>query len=146
MGKREKGSSRSIRPVSKRPPEWCKYTPEEVEAIVAKLAKEGHAPSAIGVILRDQHGIPLVKPIVGQTITHILRDVELAPSIPEDLETLLKKAARLHVHIGKNRRDQHNKRALQIIEARIYKLSRYYKREGSLPPDWKYKANIASPI
>ena len=117
-----------------------------MEAIVAKLAKEGHAPSAIGAILRDQHGIPLVKPIVGRTITHILRDVELAPSIPEDLETLLKKAARLHVHIGKNKRDQHNKRSLQIIEARIYKLSRYYKHEGSLPSDWKYKANIASPI
>lgn len=146
MGKREKGSSRSIRPVSKRPPGWCKYTPEEVEAMVVKLAKEGHAPSAIGVILRDQHGIPLVKPIVGRTVTHILKDVELAPSIPEDLDTLLRKAARLHVHIGKNKRDQHNKRSLQIIEARIYKLSRYYKREGSLPSDWKYKANIASPI
>ena len=146
MGKREKGRSRSVRPVSKRPPGWCKYTPEEVEAIVVKLAKEVHTPSAIGVILRDQHGIPLVKPIVGRTITQILRDAGLAPSIPEDLGILLKKAARLHVHIGKNKKDLHNNRALQIIEARIYKIARYYKREGSLPLDWKYKANIASPI
>ncbi|UCG45618.1 MAG: 30S ribosomal protein S15 [Candidatus Bathyarchaeota archaeon] len=146
MGKKEKGSSSSIRPVSKRPPGWCKYTPEEVEALVVKLGKEGHAPSAVGVILRDQHGIPLVKPIVGRTVTRILKDVSLAPSIPEDLDTLLKKAARLHAHMGKNKRDSHNKRALQIIEARIYKLARYYRREGLLPPDWKYKANIASPI
>jgi len=24
------------------------------------------------------------------------------------------------------------------VEAKIYKLSRYYKREGVLPSDWKY--------
>ncbi|MCW3994232.1 MAG: 30S ribosomal protein S15, partial [Candidatus Bathyarchaeota archaeon] len=101
MGKTEKGRSHSIRPVSKRPPRWCKYTPEEVEAMVVKLAKEGHLPSKIGIILRDQHGIPLVKPIVGRTVTQILRDAGLAPSIPEDFGELLKKAARLHVHLEK---------------------------------------------
>ena len=146
MGKREKGSSHSIRPVSKRPPSWCKYTPEEVEAMVVKLAKEGHPPSKIGVMLRDLHGIPLVKPIVGRSITHILKDVGLAPSVPEDFNTLLEKAARLHVHLEKNKKDLHNKRAVQLVEARIYKLARYYKREGLLPPDWKYKAKIASPL
>ncbi len=135
--------SHSTRPVSKRPPVWCRYKPEEVEALVIKLAKEGHAPSKIGTILRDQHGIPMTKPITGKTVTQILKDAGLAPSLPEDLETLLKKAARLHVHIEKNKKDLHNKRALQIIEAKIHKLSRYYKREGALPPDWKYKAKAA---
>jgi len=115
-----------------------------VEALVIKLAKEGHAPSKIGTILRDQHGIPLTKPITGRTVTQILKDAKLAPSIPEDLETLLKKAASLHVHLEKNKEDLHNKRALQIIEAKIHKLSRYYKGQGMLPPDWKYKAKAAS--
>jgi len=138
--------SHSTRPVSKRPPGWCKYKPEEVEALVIKLAKEGHASSKIGTILRDQHGIPLTKPITGKTVTQILKDTGLAPSLPEDLETLLKKAARLHVHLERNKKDLHNKRALQIIEARIHKLSKYYKREGALPPDWKYKAKTASLI
>jgi small subunit ribosomal protein S15 len=114
--------------------------------MVVKLAKEGHPPSKIGIILRDQHGIPLVKPIVGRTVTHILGDAGLAPSIPEDLGDLLRKAARLHVHFEKNRKDLHNKRALQIIESRIYKIARYYRREGLLPADWKYKAKMAAAV
>jgi len=44
----------------------------------------------------------------------------------------------------KNKKDLHNKRNMQIIEARIHKLSRYYKREGVLPKTWKYEAKIAS--
>ena len=146
MPKRERGSSHSTRPVSKRPPTWCKYKPEEVEAIVVKLAKEGYNPSKIGTILRDQHGIPLTRPIAGRTIYQILKDAGLAPSLPEDLETLLKKAARLHVHLEKNKKDLHNKRALQLIEAKIHKLSRYYKRRGILLPDWKYDVKAASLI
>ncbi len=143
MPKTEKGTSHSIRPVSKRPPAWCRYTTEEVEALVIKFAKEGHNPSKIGTILRDQYGIPLVKPIMGKTITQILKDAELVPSLPEDLESLLKKAGRLYVHLEKNKKDLPNKRALQLIESKIYKLSRYYKRENILPPDWKYEARTA---
>lgn len=143
MPKKEKGASHSTRPVSKRPPIWCKYQPEEVEALVIKLAKEGHSPSKTGIILRDQHGIPLTKPITGKNISQILREAGLMLSPPEDLETLLEKAARLHAHLEKNRKDLHNKRALQIIEAKIYKLSRYYKRKGLLPPDWKYQVKAS---
>jgi len=146
LPKREKGTSHSTRPVSKRSPTWCKYKPEEVEATVVKLAKEGYDPSKIGTVLRDQHGIPLTKPIVGRTISQILKDEGLAPSLPEDLETLLKKAARLNVHLEKNKKDVHNKRALQLIEAKIHKLSRYYKRRGILSPDWKYDVKAASLI
>ncbi len=144
MTKKRRGKSHSIRPVSKRPPVWCKYRPEEVEALVIKLTKEGHPPSKIGIILRDQHGIPLTKPITGKSITKILKDAELAPSIPEDFENLLKKASRLRAHLEKNSEDLHNKKALQIVEAKIYKLMKYYKREGVLPPDWKYEAKAVS--
>ncbi|UCE16093.1 MAG: 30S ribosomal protein S15 [Candidatus Bathyarchaeota archaeon] len=144
MPKKKTGNSHSTRPVSKRPPAWCKYKPEEVEALVIKLAKEGHAPSKIGTILRDQHSIPLAKPITGKTVTQILKDAKLAPSLPEDLEMLMKKADRLHVHLEKNKKDIHNKKELQTVEAKIRKLSKYYRREGVLPPDWKYKAKTAS--
>jgi small subunit ribosomal protein S15 len=142
--KQEKGKSHQTRPVSKRPPSWCKYQPEEVEALVVKLRKEGQTPSRIGTILRDQYAIPLVKPITGKTITKILKEAELSPEIPEDLAILLKKAESLNVHLEKNKGDIHNKRSLQIIEAKIHRLSRYYKNEGVLPPNWKYEAKIAS--
>jgi small subunit ribosomal protein S15 len=139
MPKKEKGLSHQTRPVTKRPPTWCRYTAEEVEALVMKLAKEGHPPSKIGTILRDQHGIPLAKPIAGKSVTQILKERNLASSLPEDLENLLRKATRLHVHFDKNKADLGNKRALQIVEAKIYKLSRYYKDKGVLHQDWKYE-------
>lgn len=144
MPKKKKGKSHPTRPVTKRSPSWCKYQPEEVRALIIKLAKEGHPPSRIGTILRDQYAIPLVKPLTGKTITQILKEAELAPSIPEDLGNLLEKAARLIAHLEKNRKDLHNKRALQIVEAKIYKLARYYKREGGLPPNWKYEPKVSA--
>jgi len=140
--KKEKGKSHSTRPITRRSPSWCRYTPEEVEALIVKLAKEGNSPSKIGVILRDQYGIPLVKPIVGKSITEILKDNDLAPSIPEDLEMLLRKASRLQTHLERNRSDKYNKRALQIVESKIHRLSEYYKRKGILPRDWKYTPTI----
>ena len=143
MPKQEKGKSHSIRPVSRRPPSWCKYQPEEVEAFVIKLAKDGHSLSKIGTILRDQYAIPLVKPITGKSLSDILESAGLAPSMPEDLANLIKKAQSLAVHMEKNKKDLHNKRSMQVIEARIYKLSRYYKRKGVLPPKWKYEAKVA---
>lgn len=144
MPKQEKGKSHQTRPVSKRSPPWCKYAPEEVEALVIKLAKEGNSPSKIGTILRDKHGIPLTKPIMGKSITQILKDQKIAPAIPEDLGVLLKKASALATHLERNKKDQHNKRSLQIIEAKIHKLSRYYKNKGILVADWKYEPKIAS--
>ena len=133
-----------MRPVSRRPPSWCKYQPEEVESFIIKLAKEGHSMSSIGTILRDQYAIPLVKPIVGKSISDVLNGAGLAPTLPEDLANLMKKAQSLAVHMDKNKKDLHNKRNMQIIEARIHKLSRYYKREGVLEKNWKYVAKIAS--
>lgn len=144
MPKQEKGKSHSIRPVSRRPPSWCKYQPEEVESFVIKLAKEGHSLSSIGTVLRDQYAIPLVKPLVGKSISDILKEANLAPSMPEDLTNLMKKAQNLAVHMEKNKKDLHNKRNMQVIEARIHKLSRYYKREGVVDKKWKYAAKIAS--
>ncbi|MEM1506704.1 MAG: 30S ribosomal protein S15 [Candidatus Bathyarchaeia archaeon] len=144
MPKKEKGRSHSTRPVGKRSPSWCKYTPDEIVALVVKLAREGNPPSKIGVILRDQYGIPLVKAIVGKSIVEILKENGLAPKIPEDLDNLLRKAARISAHLQKYRKDTHNRRALQIVESKIHRLSEYYKEKGVLPPNWEYKTVIAS--
>jgi small subunit ribosomal protein S15 len=144
MPKQEKGKSHPIRPVSKRPPSWCKYQPEEVESLIVKLAKEGNSPSRIGTILRDQYAVPLAKPIIGKRVMKVLKENNLAPSMPEDLASLLKKAESLALHLEKNRTDLYNRRALQLIEAKIHKLSRYYKHKGILPSGWKYEAKIAS--
>jgi small subunit ribosomal protein S15 len=144
MPKQEKGKSHSIRPVSRRPPSWCKYEPEEVEAFIIKLAKEGHSLSSIGTILRDQYAIPLVRPITGKSISATLKAAGLASTMPEDLTNLMKKAQGMAVHMEKNKKDKHNKRNMVVLEAKIHKLSRYYKRAGVLEKTWKYKPKIAS--
>ena len=138
MPTKKRGKSHSTRPVSKRPPIWCRYTPEEVEAIVIELANDGHSTSNIGVILRDQYGIPLAKPIIGKSISQILSQSGLTPSLPEDLEVLLRKATSLRLHLERNKKDLHNKRSLHLIETNIRKLARYYQRRGVLSQDWTY--------
>lgn len=144
MPKQEKGKSHETRPVSKRAPSWCKYQSEEVEALIVKLAKEGNSASRIGTILRDQYSVPLSKPITGKRILKIMKENKLAPAFPEDLASLLKKAESLGLHLEKNRTDLYNRRALQLIEAKIHKLSRFYKKEGIVSASWKYEPKIAS--
>ena len=41
--------------------DWTKFKPVEVEKIIVDLARQGIAPEKIGLILRDQHGIPKAK-------------------------------------------------------------------------------------
>lgn len=140
----KRGKSDSTRPVSKHAPSWCKYKSEEVEAFVVKLAKEGNSPNKIGVILRDQYGIPLVKSITGKSITEILKEVELEPKIPEDLNNLLKKASALRRHLEKHKADSTNVRSLELLESKIHRLAKYYRRKKRLPIDWKYKPAVAA--
>jgi small subunit ribosomal protein S15 len=139
----KRGSSGSTRPVSRRPPTWFKYQPEEVEALVLKLSKEGNPPSIIGQILRDRHGIPLVSQVAGKRLEQII-PTENRTKIPEDLEALLKKATSAKRHLEKNRKDYPNKRDLTLIESKIHRLVSYYRSIGRIPKDWEYKPVAAS--
>lgn len=140
----KRGRSGSTRPVSKKPPAWFKYTPEEVEALIAKLAKEGNSPSSIGAILRDKHGVPLVKPVTGKNISQLARASGQTPKVPEDLDCLFRTAQGLRKHLEKNKKDYHNKRALATTESKIHRLVKYYKAHGKLQPEWEYKPMAAS--
>lgn len=138
------GKSHSVRPISRKAPPWCRYEPEEVKALVIKLGKDMVPPSLIGIILRDQHGIPLVKQIVGKSVAQILKEHNLAPAIPSDLASLTAKAVKLARHMERHKADSVNKHALQRLEAKIYHLERYYKKTGLLPSGWGYKAVVLS--
>jgi len=140
----KRGRSGSTRPVSKKPPAWFKYAPEEIEALIAKLAREGNSPSSIGAILRDKHGVPLVKPVTGKTVSQLARASGHNPKVPEDLDYLFRRAQGLRKHLEKNRKDYHNKRALATVESKIHRLVKYYKANGKLQPEWEYKPMAAS--
>ena len=137
--RREKGRSHSTRPPKLVKPRWVKMRGEEVEELVVSLYRRGYPPSLIGVMLRDVYGIPLVRAVTGKKLTRILEERGLKPSVPEDLMNLIRRAMRVRRHLEEHPKDYHSKRGLQLIESKIYRLARYYKRKGVLPPDWKYK-------
>ncbi|MEM3518212.1 MAG: 30S ribosomal protein S15 [Nitrososphaerales archaeon] len=138
-----KGKSHSTRPTSKRTPTWLTYSTDEIVTQIVKMAKNGLTPSEIGLKLRDEFNIPLVKPVLGKSILEILEENGLKPSLPEDLDRLLKKAKRLQEHLKAHKSDRKNVRSLELIEAKIHRLSKYYKSIGFLPEDWKYSTVVA---
>jgi small subunit ribosomal protein S15 len=125
-------------------PEWVTYSNEEIEEMILKFNREGKSTSEIGIILRDQYGIPKVKDVTGERITEILKRNNQANEYPEDLMNLIKRAVNIRDHLNENPKDLHSKRGLTIIESRIRKLSSYYVDEGELPKGWRYDPEEAA--
>ena len=141
-----KGISKSALPYKRSPGSWVKATSAQVEEHVCKLAKKGLTPSQIGVILRDSNGIAQVKAVTGNKILRILKKNGLAPSIPEDLYMLIKKAVAVKKHMNTNRQDKDSKFRLILIESRIHRLARYYRGARKLEANWKYESATAATL
>jgi len=138
MHARRRGSSGSKRIYRDSPPEWVEMSAEDVKKKVVELYSEGYEPSMIGMILRDRYGVPSGRQVTGKRLQQILRENGVEITLPEDLKALIKKAINLRKHTEVHRKDYHNIRGLQLIEAKIWRLSNYYKEKGILPKDWKY--------
>jgi small subunit ribosomal protein S13e len=76
--------------------------------------------------------------LTGQKIQRILRKEGLAAKIPEDLYHLIKKALNIRKHMEKNKSDKDAKYRLTIKESRIHRITRYYRRTGKVPTNFKY--------
>jgi small subunit ribosomal protein S15 len=146
MHTRRKGQSGSKRPSTHRVPEWMDKdrNAEWVEVKVVELAKAGNTPSMIGTTLRDQYGIPLVKVITGKSILQILQENDLVRRVPEDLRNLIATATKIRRHMEENKKDFVSKRALQLVESKIHRLSKYYRKKHVLSADWKYSPEQAA--
>ncbi len=143
MHSRKKGQSGSTKPVVKGKTSWLGYKPKEVEKLVLKLAKSDNTTSQIGIILRDTYGIPDVKAVTKKKITQILVENKLKPKLPEDFTALIKKHIQLMKHLESNKQDQTGKRGLLLTESKIKRLTKYYKKTGVLPKDWRYDKSKA---
>lgn len=139
-----KGISASVLPYRRTVPNWLKTTAREVVDQICKMAKKGVTPAQIGVALRDSHGVGSVKAVTGRKVLRVLKHNGLAPSIPEDLYHLIKKAVSVRKHLEKSRKDKSAKFRLVLVESRIHRLARYYKRVKALPATWKYESSTAS--
>lgn len=139
-----KGKSHSIRPIESGAPKWVKSSAEEVESIVMDVAKKGVPQSQIGILLRDQYGIPLTRQLTGKKLGKVLSEKGLAPELPEDLFNLIKHTGAIRRHLEEHPMDMNSKRGLQILESKINRLAKYYISAGKLPRDWKYSPEKAS--
>ena len=125
-------------------PEWVEQNPEEIEELIVKLHKEGKSTSEIGIILRDQYGIPSTKSVMGQKITEILEKNGEVFEYPEDLLNLIKRAINIREHLEENPKDIHSKRGLIKIESKIRRLVKYYTRNNVLPEGCRYDPKEAA--
>lgn len=144
MHSSRKGSSGSKRPLVDKNPEWVTQSPEEIKELAAKLAGEGKNMAMIGLILRDQHAVPNVRLATGMSMKEILEEKGIKPELPDDLSNLMKRAVEINRHVTANPKDLHNSRGLHLVESKIRRLTKYYKREGLIPETWFYSMSSAA--
>lgn len=87
-----------------------KINPEELEKKIVELAKKENSPAKIGLILRDQEGIPKTKPIAKKKIAQILKENNLSHKTEKDF--IQERIEKLKKHIEKNKDDHTAKRQL----------------------------------
>ena len=134
-----KGSSGSKKPDSTAPSAWSNSDKKEVEKLIVELSNAGYSNASIGTILRDRYAVPNVRLVMGERISKILLRNDITTSYPEDMMNLMRRALGLIDHLNNNSKDLHNRRQLSLTESKIRRLSRYYKRNGTLPDSWTYK-------
>ncbi len=143
---RRKGKSKSRKPVIDRA-EFGKGTSEtskeEIEQIILNYAKEGTSPALIGEKLKANNNVKYIQHALGKRLVTFLNENNIKSSVPQDLLDLIRKAVKIRKHIENNKGDVHNKTALSRTEAKIWRLTRYYTREGVLPSNWKYNPKTA---
>jgi small subunit ribosomal protein S15 len=141
---KKKGKSGTKRPKSNVAPDWVGKKKSEIKDMIIKMAKEGVPPARIGVLMRDEHGIPNLRVILGMPLAAFLKKEKVAPEYPEDLLNLIKKAVSMSAHIKASKKDVRNKVKLTHVESKINRLVKYYSSKGMLPEGWKYDREKAA--
>ena len=96
-------------------PTWVKIKEPELKKVIAGLA-EKNAPSKIGLILRDQYGIPTTK-VFGKKLKAYLNELGIEKN--EDLDNAEKKVDGLKEHLKTNITDRHAKHKLQKAQGKL---------------------------
>ncbi len=138
MYSKKRGRAGSKAPLRKTKQTWVRYKAKEIELLVGKIAKEGKTASQVGIILRDTYGVPSTKLLAKKSVSGIMKEKGVSPTVPEDLMAMIKKNILLRKHMESNRQDMTAVRGLELTESHIRRLIKYYKGSKRLPADWKY--------
>ena len=103
-------------------PVWVKMKEPELKKVILELS-EKYAPSQIGIILRDQYGIPTTK-IFGKKLKAYMEELRIERN--EDLENAEKKVTRMKEHLKNNITDRSAKHKLQHAQSRLNIVKKYF--------------------
>ena len=103
-------------------PTWVKMKEPELKNVILELS-EKHSPSQIGLVLRDQYGIPTTK-IFGKKLKAYLKELGIERN--EDIENAEKKVKNIKEHLKNNITDRHAKHKLQNTQSRLNITRKYF--------------------
>ena len=103
-------------------PIWVKMEEPELKKVILELSKK-YSPSQVGIILRDQYGIPTTK-VFGKKMKSYLKELGIERN--EDLENATKKVDNLKEHLKNNITDRKAKHKLQHAQSRLNITKKYF--------------------
>ena len=106
-------------------PTWLKIKEDELKKIIAELA-EKHSAAQIGLILRDQYGIPTTK-VYGKKLAVYLR--EIGKTEDYELKDIERKVERLKEHLKNNTTDKKAKHKSQKAQSKLMLRKKYSKKK-----------------
>ena len=106
-------------------PLWLKMSETELKKIIAELSKD-NKPAKIGLILRDQYGVPTTK-VYGKKLKEYLKEQGIETN--EELENAEKKMVKIKEHLKINVTDKKAKHKLQKAQSRFNVLRKFYSKK-----------------
>lgn len=101
---------------------WVTAKPAEIRSKIVELARQGMPPEKIGLVLRDQHGIPKAK-LLGLKIGKVLKEEKLWNDYEKaNLEGHIEKLTK---HTAKN---THDYKAIRVLVKRAAHLTKISKK------------------
>jgi small subunit ribosomal protein S15 len=101
--------------------DWVKMKPEEVTKKIVELGKQGLQPEKIGLVLRDEYGIPKAK-LFGKKIGQVLRENKI--EVKSEEKNLTKKLDNLKKHFEQNKHDYPAKNSIIKTFSRLNKFKK----------------------
>ena len=110
-------------------PAWLKMSEKDLKRVIAELAKKYEQPAQIGLVLRDQYGVPSTK-VFGKKLAEYLEEVGVKAKGVE-YRNAQKKVEMIKKHLEKNVTDRRTKHKLQKAQSRVNVLKRYFAKKSN---------------
>lgn len=102
-------------------PAWLKLSEEELKKIIAQLS-EKYSPAQLGLILRDQYGVPTTK-VYGKKLSAYFK--EMGKDYNIELKNAKEKVEKIKEHMVKNKTDKKAKHKFQKATSHFNALKKY---------------------